>query len=74
MIKTLTPIGDGLGLVIEPALLERLRIDRGTPLEVTSDGEVLTIRPVAYAPEDEGLRSAERMLEIHAETFKRLAE
>jgi antitoxin component of MazEF toxin-antitoxin module len=74
MITTLTPIGDDLGVIIEPALLERLMIDRSTPLEVTTDGKGLTIRPVAYAPEDEVLRSAERMLEIHAETFKRLAE
>jgi antitoxin MazE len=74
VIKKLSQVGDSLGLVIEQPILELLKIDRNTPLEVTTDGQGIYIRPVAYAPKDDVLRSAKRMLEIHAETFKRLSE
>ena len=46
MTRTLTPIGDRFGLIIEPSLLAALKIDENTPLEVTSDGQGLYIRPV----------------------------
>jgi antitoxin MazE len=74
MIKNLTQIGNSLGFVIERPILDLLKIDRNTPLEVTTDGKGLYIRPVAYAPKDEVLKSAKRMLDIHAETFRRLSE
>jgi antitoxin MazE len=74
MIKNLIPIGDDLGLVIERPILESLKIDCNTPLEVTTDGTSVYIRPVVYAPRDEVLKAAERVMEIHAETLKRLAE
>ena len=74
MIKNLTQIGNSLGFVIERPILELLKIDRNTPLEVTTDGKGLYIRPVVYAPKDEVLKSAKRMLDIHAETFRRLSE
>lgn len=74
MITTLTPMGDRLGLVLDEAILERLKIDEQTPLEVTSDGTGLYIRPIPLADDQEVLRSVDRMLSIHAETFRKLAE
>lgn len=46
MIKRLTKHGNSLALVIERAILELLKIDADTPLEITTDGEVLVISPV----------------------------
>lgn len=46
MIKRLTKHGNSLALVIEKAILELLKIDAETPLEITTDGEVLVISPV----------------------------
>jgi len=46
MIKRLTKHGNSLALVIEKAILELLKIDAKTPLEITTDGEVLVISPV----------------------------
>ncbi len=74
MIKNLTQIGNSLGFVIDRPILELLKIDRNTPLEVTTDGKGLYIRPVAFASTDEALKAAERVMTIHAETLKRLAE
>jgi antitoxin MazE len=74
MIKTLTPIGNSLGLVIERPILELLGIDRNTPLEITTDGRGLIIRP---ATQDHSARvhdSARRMMDIHQETLAKLAE
>jgi hypothetical protein len=47
MIKTLRPVGNSLGLIIDRPILELLGIDRGTPLRLTTDGKVLHIEPVA---------------------------
>jgi hypothetical protein len=74
MITKLIPIGEGLGLVIEWPVLESLKIDHNTPLEVTTDGKGLYIRPILYATKDEVLKAAERVMKVHAETLKRLAE
>lgn len=46
MIKKLIPIGDQLAIVIDTSVLELLRIDRDTPLEVSTDGDSLNIKPV----------------------------
>jgi len=54
MIKTLTPIGNSLGLIIERPILNLLDIDRDTELEITTDGKTLMIQPVR-----EGLVSKE---------------
>lgn len=74
MIKTLTPIGNSLGFIIDRPILELLKIDRNTRLEVTTDGQGLHIRPIRFAEDEEVLRSVERMMDIHDETFRKLAE
>ncbi len=73
MITKLTPLGDGLGVVIEPPLRELLGIDLDTPLEVRTDGQVLIVRP-ARENRRERLRSAtQRLMDRHAETLRKLA-
>ena len=44
--KTLIPVGDELGIVIDRSLLDELQIDRETPLRITSDGRGLYIEPI----------------------------
>ncbi|MCB0307751.1 MAG: hypothetical protein KDD48_00145 [Bdellovibrionales bacterium] len=47
MIKKLVPHGNALALIIDRPILELLRIEAHTPLEIeTVDGKSLTIRPV----------------------------
>ena len=46
MIKTLTKHGNSMALIIDRAVLELLKIDHDTPLEISTDGQVLIISPV----------------------------
>jgi antitoxin MazE len=74
MVKKLSVIGNSLGLIIEKPILELLRIERDTPLELSTDGDVLTIRPVR-ADRRERLRAlADGIMDRHDEAFRKLAE
>jgi antitoxin component of MazEF toxin-antitoxin module len=74
MRKTLTNIGNSLGLVIEKPILELLNITKETPLEMTTDGQRLILEPVRES-RDERLRAAsERVMREHGETFRKLAQ
>lgn len=46
MQKTLTRHGNSYALVIEKPILELLNINPETPLEISTDGKVLTITPI----------------------------
>lgn len=74
MIKKLTAIGNSLGLIIERPILDLLDIDKETQLEVRTDGETLIIRPLQSEHGDRVVKSAERMMNKHDETLRKLAE
>jgi antitoxin MazE len=46
MLKKLTKTGNSLALVLDKPLLDRAQIDADTPLEVSTDGDVIVITPV----------------------------
>ena len=46
MVKSLKQIGNSYGVIIEKPILEILHITPETPLEITTDGRSLQIRPV----------------------------
>jgi antitoxin MazE len=75
MVKRLTKTDDSLSLVLDPPLLEAARIDADTPLEISTDGDVIVITPVR-----DGKRAAkfkagvEAINERYAGVFRRLAE
>ena len=75
MVKKLTKHGNSLALVIDKPILELLKIDQETPLEVSTDGENLIIAPAALSPRrkkfDEAQSFAHRR---YSRAFKRLAE
>ena len=74
VIKKLTAVGNSLGLIIERPILELLGIDKETPLEVRTDGEALIIRPRRKRRSGRVQASAQRMMEAHDETLRKLAE
>jgi antitoxin MazE len=49
MIKKMTKHGNSLALVIDRPVLDLLRIDADTPLEISTDGRLLMIAPVRDA-------------------------
>ncbi|HKI61262.1 MAG TPA: hypothetical protein VKA31_03120 [Mariprofundaceae bacterium] len=59
MIKTLTPIGNSLGLIIDRPILNLLNIDRDTELQISTDGQTLTIKPVESRSVQKAARRAE---------------
>lgn len=46
MIKKLTRHGNSMALVIDRGVLDLLKIDDKTPLDISTDGKVLIISPV----------------------------
>lgn len=75
MQKKLTKTGNSLALVLDKGLLEATGIDAETPLEVSTNGEVIVISPVRSPKRTEKLRRVmERAHGQYAGAFKRLAE
>ena len=74
MKKKLTAIGNSLGVVIERPILELLDIDGDTELEVKTDGEGLTIKPIRKSRQHRIRKSALRMMDVHDEVLKKLAK
>ena len=75
MIKTPTRHGNSLALVIDRAVLNLLNIEADTPLDISTDGQVLVITPVhdveRRARFEEALASVNRR---YGRALKRLAE
>lgn len=49
MIKKLARHGNSLALVIDRGVLDLLEIDADTPLDISTDGQVLIVSPVRDA-------------------------
>ena len=58
MIKRLSRHGNSLALVIDKGVLELLNIDDQTPLEISTDGELLIITPVRDEKRTHAFREA----------------
>lgn len=75
MAKRLTKTGNSLALVIERPVLEATRIAADTPLEVSTDGDVIIVSPVRDPQRTAKLkRGMARIHDRYAGVFRRLAE
>lgn len=74
MQKKLSVLGNSLGLIIEQPVLDLLQIDKDTPLEITTDGDVLIIRPLRDEKTERVREAAHRTAQIHAAAFEKLAK
>ena len=74
MIKTLSAIGNSLGIIIDKPILDLLNIDRTTDLDVKTDGDALIIRPMRMSKQERVAKSTRRMMDAHEETLRKLAE
>jgi antitoxin MazE len=73
--KKLSAIGNSLGLIIEKPILELLKFTKDTELEMTTDGQSLTIRPAKAMTKKKRIReSTKRLMAVHDETLKKLAK
>lgn len=75
MVKTLTKHGNSYALVIDKAIMELLKIQPDTPLELTTNGDKLIITPVRSESRQEKLdRVIEEVNRKFGPAFKKLAE
>ncbi|MCC6572176.1 MAG: AbrB/MazE/SpoVT family DNA-binding domain-containing protein [Planctomycetes bacterium] len=74
MVKTLTKHGNSWALIIDKAILDLLKIDPDTPLEVSTDGECLVARKAANKQQSAKVAKAIRKASKHfGPLLKRLA-
>jgi antitoxin MazE len=73
--KKLTRTGNSLALVLDKPLLELVHIDETTPLELSTDGQVIIISPVRKKARAERLSAiVDDAHARYAGVFRRLAE
>ena len=75
MIKKMVTHGNSAALIIDKPILQLLKIDESTPLELTTDGRNLIISPIKDEKRERKFKSAlERVNKKHGKTLLRLAE
>lgn len=76
MIKSLTKHGNSYALIIDRPILDLLKIDPEAPVEVSTDGDALTVRraPSPLRPRSKVAKSLAKVNARHAKALKRLAE
>lgn len=75
MIKTLTKHGNSYALIIDKAILELLNIGPDSPLEITTDGNVLIVCPAADPKRRKRFETAlKKTNRKYGRTLKKLAE
>ncbi|MDX9971877.1 MAG: AbrB/MazE/SpoVT family DNA-binding domain-containing protein [FCB group bacterium] len=74
-MKKLTKHGNSLALVIEKPILDLLKIDANTQLEVSTDGDVLVVRPHRLRKDTKRIKEALEWVNAnYGSALKRLAE
>jgi antitoxin component of MazEF toxin-antitoxin module len=75
MVKKLTKTGNSLALVLDKAMLERIRVDAETPLEVSTDGQVIVVSPVRDKKRSARIKALVDEADAeYAGVFRKLAE
>jgi antitoxin component of MazEF toxin-antitoxin module len=75
VLKKLTKHGNSLALVIDRPILDLLKIDPETPLEVSTDGKRLIVAPAEASARRKKFEEAQKTAhKRYARAFKKLAE
>ncbi len=74
MVKTLVKHGNSLALVIDKPILDLLKIDAETQLEIVTDGKSLMVSPTNGATRDKFEQAMNDTVERYGKMLKRLAE
>jgi len=75
MRKSLTVVGNSLGIIIEKPILDLLGINRETQLEMITDGQRLILEPVREIEKADKIKSAtRRVMKNHDKTLRELAK
>lgn len=75
MIKKLVSHGNSTALIIDKPILDLLKVDMQTPLEITTDGKSLIISPVKDAKRGSRFLAAlGKVNKVHGKTLSKLAK
>ena len=75
MVKKLTKHGNSLALVIDKPILDLLKIDTETPLDLSTDGHRLIVAPAEQSVRRQKFEAAQRTVhQRYGRAFKKLAE
>ncbi len=75
MIKNLVKHGNSWAIVIDRPILDLLKIEPDSPVELTTDGKSIRIAPVADDAEKAKVRAARAKINsAHSKAFRKLAE
>ena len=75
MVKKLTKHGNSLALVIDRPILDLLKIDPETPLDVTTDGKRLIVAPAKISERRKKFDAAQEVAHRrYGRAFRKLAE
>lgn len=74
MHKQLIKIGSSLGIIIDKAILDLLKITAQTEIEITTDGDALILRPVRTMDGETGWAAYEEIAAQHEKSFRKLAQ
>lgn len=75
MIKTLTKHGNSWALVIDKPIMELLKIEPTTPLQISTNGQHILIERAPVEERKERFKAAtQAVVKRHAKAFKKLAE
>jgi antitoxin component of MazEF toxin-antitoxin module len=75
MVKKLTKHGNSLALIIDRPILDLLKIDPETPLNVSTDGKQLIVAPANSSSRRKKFDAAqERAHRDYGKAFRKLAE
>jgi antitoxin MazE len=75
MVERLTKHGNSLALVIDRPILDLLKIDSETPLDLSTDGHRLIVAPAEQPTRRQKFEAAQRTAQKrYGKAFKKLAE
>lgn len=75
MIKTLKKVGNSQALIIDKSILELLKIDNNTPLDISTNGDILFIKPIRDKEKQENLEESLNWINIeYGSVLQKLAE
>jgi antitoxin component of MazEF toxin-antitoxin module len=75
MIKSLVKHGNSWALVIDRPILDLLKIDPESPLEVSTDGRSVIVAPVGGSEHKNRVRAARKKINSkYSKAFKKLAD
>jgi antitoxin MazE len=75
MIKKMVHHGNSSALIIDKPIMDLLKINNETPLEISTDGKNIIISPINDSKRLNRLKTAlEKINKKHSSTLKKLAE